>query len=427
MDYDLAEIAVLSASMRDETGRSSATALEHLTPQDFSSADRQKIFEVMTNLAPKCNEVDLMIAEPTLSSEIAYLSQQYGGGQIERYVDYLIEHRNHRAIELAILKAQDLIQEGGTAEEVASAFTQSVAKALSKRKGQVSLKDAATQAQSDFYKIDAGGVSAIPTGFSKLDAHLQGGLKNGSLYVIAARPGIGKSALAIHLAIQAAQKGIRSSYASLEMTSVECAGRLLTSVSGVPRPTAQGSLSHADRQKIEQTVKALRGWPITFKDDNQATLEAFCAFLAQQRLEGELGLAVIDYLQLLTSPGFSSRHEEVSAISRTMKSQALSLDVPVIGLSQLNRNLEAQNRKPALSDLRESGSIEQDADCVMLLSKEKEVSPSKDIIRIHLAKNRNGATGYVLVEFDKALGRFSTHVPSRLNEESPVSPSEHSW
>ena len=136
---------------------------------------------------------------------------------------------------------------------------------------------------------------------------------------------------------------------------------------------------------------------------------------------------MIDYLQLLTSPGFSSRHEEVSAISRTMKSQALSLDVPVIGLSQLNRNLEAQNRKPALSDLRESGSIEQDADCVMLLSKEKEVSPSKDIIRIHLAKNRNGATGYVLVEFDKALGRFSTHVPSRLNEESPVSPSEHSW
>ena len=211
------------------------------------------------------------------------------------------------------------------------------------------------------------------------------------------------------------------------MLASECAGRLLTSVSGVPRPTAQGELSHSDRQKIEQTVKALRGWPITFKDDNQATLEAFCAFLHQQRLEGELGLAVIDYLQLLTSPGFSSRHEEVSAISRSMKAQALELDLPVVALSQLNRNLEAQNRKPALSDLRESGSIEQDADVVMLLSKEKEVSPSKDVIRIHLAKNRNGQTGYVLADFDKRIGRFSTHVPSRLNDETPVSPSEPSW
>lgn len=427
MDYELAEIAVLAASMRDDTGRSSATALEHLTHEDFSSPERQRIFKAITKLAPNCNEVDVLIAEPSLADSVTYVSEQYGGGQIERYVDYLIEHRNHRAIELAILKAQDTIKDGGTAEEVASAFTHSVAKALSKRKGQVSLKDAATQAQADFLNIDAGGVSAIPTGFRKLDAHLQGGLKKGSLYVIAARPGIGKSALAIHLATQAAQKGIRSSYASLEMLASECAGRLLTSVSGVPRPTAQGELSHSDRQKIEQTVKALRGWPITFKDDNQATLEAFCAFLHQQRLEGELGLAVIDYLQLLTSPGFSSRHEEVSAISRSMKAQALELDLPVVALSQLNRNLEAQNRKPALSDLRESGSIEQDADVVMLLSKEKEVSPSKDVIRIHLAKNRNGQTGYVLADFDKSIGRFTTHVPSRLNDETPVSPSEPSW
>ena len=111
MDYDLAEIAVLAAAMRDDTGRSSATALEHLTPEDFSSPERQRIFKAITNLAPNCNEVDVLIAEPSLADSVTFVSEQYGGGQIERYVDYLIEHRNHRAIELAILKAQDTIKD----------------------------------------------------------------------------------------------------------------------------------------------------------------------------------------------------------------------------------------------------------------------------------------------------------------------------
>ena len=266
MDYELAEIAVLAASMRDDTGRSSATALEHLTPEDFSSPERQRIFKAITKLAPNCNEVDVLIAEPSLADSVTFVSEQYGGGQIERYVDYLIEHRNHRAIELAILKAQDTIKDGGTAEEIASAFTHSVAKALSKRKGQVSLKDAATQAQADFLNIDAGGVSAIPTGFSKLDAHLQGGLKKGSLYVIAARPGIGKSALAIHLATQAAQKGIRSSYASLEMLASGMRGTIAHFGERSPAPNRtrrafsfSQAEDRANRQGVTRMAHNLQG------------------------------------------------------------------------------------------------------------------------------------------------------------------------
>ena len=427
IDYDLAEVAVLASSMRDESGRSSATALQHLTSEDFSSLERKRIFTVLNKLGAKCNEVDVMMEEPELAETITYLAGQYGGGSIERYVDHLIEYRNHRSVKTALLQAEDDISLGKNAEEIASGFTSNVAKALSKRKGQVHIKDAAAQAQASFLEIDAGGVSAIPTGFSRLDSHLQGGLKRGSLYVIAARPGVGKSALAIHLAMQASRQGIRSSYASLEMPASECAGRLLSSVSGVPRPSGQGSLSVEEKNKLMDTTRALRNWPITFKDDNQATLTAFCAFLAQERLEGELGLAVIDYLQLLTCKGYESRTQEVSHISRTCKSQSMLLDLPLIALSQLNRNLETQNRKPALSDLRESGSIEQDADVVFLLDKEKELSPSKDVIRINLAKNRNGETGVTMVEFDKKLGRFSSYHEPVLHDAKPETPSKLPW
>jgi len=103
------------------------------------------------------------------------------------------------------------------------------------------------------------------------------------------------------------------------------------------------------------------------------------------------------------------------------------MEIPLIGLSQLNRNLETQNRKPALSNLRESGSIEQDADVVFLLDKEKELSPSKDVIRINLAKNRNGETGVVMVEFDKKLGRFSSYHEPVLHDAKTETSSQPSW
>ena len=427
MDYDLAEIAVLASAMRDDTGRSSACALEHLTEEDFGSTERQRIFSVISELSPACNDVDVMMALPELSETVSYVSQSYGGGKVERYVDFLIEHRNVRAVKRALLTAQDGVNEELSAEEIASGFTKDVASALTKRKGQVHVKHAVTDAHAEFLAQDAGDFSAIPTGFTRLDSNLGGGLRNGCLYVIGARPGVGKSALAIHLAMQAARKGIRSSYASLEMTASECAGRLLANASGVPRPTSQGALTAQHKTKLADTASSMKAWPITFKDDNQATLEAFGAFLAQQRLEGELGFAVIDYLQLLSSPGFESRTQEVSHISRSCKQMAMEYAVPIVALSQLNRSAARESRKPTLSDLRESGSIEQDADCVLLLDVEKELGPSKDCIWMNLAKNRNGETGQSFAEFEKPLGRFSTHIEPRLNDDKPVSPSELPW
>ena len=142
------------------------------------------------------------------------------------------------------------------------------------------------------------------------------------------------------------------------------------------------------------------------------------AFIAKQRIEGELGLVVIDYLQLLSSPGHDSRVQEVSHISRSLKAMAMKYEVPVLALST-QQSLESANRNPMLSDLRESGSIEQDADCVLLMHRETESDPINDDIICNVAKNRNGEERATKLTFNKPIGRFSTRVDTRLQHKKP--------
>ena len=196
IDYELAEQAVLSSMLHDESGVSTAQAGEALTKDDFSSLDRGTIFESCLRLSP-CNEIDLIIEHAHLKEEILFLSEKYGGGSIERYIEYLINHRNTRSVERALWKANDDLKESKPAEEISQTFVNTIAKSLSQRKGVVSCGSASKEAFAEFLEVDAGGTQAIPTGLEKLDAILGGGFKKGSLYVLAARPGVGKSALAI--------------------------------------------------------------------------------------------------------------------------------------------------------------------------------------------------------------------------------------
>jgi replicative DNA helicase len=415
IDYDLAEQAVLSAMLHDTSGVATAQAGEALTKDDFSSMDRSSIFETCLQLSP-ANEVDVIIKHPELQDEVMFISEKYGGGSITRYIDYLIEHRNTRAVEHALFHANDELKANKSAEEISQGFVNRIARSLSQRKGVVACSAASKQAHADFLEVDAGGTQALTTGLSRLDLILQGGFKKGSLYVLAARPGVGKSALAIQFTHECAKRGLRAAYASLEMTANEIAGRLLSSTSGVRKPVSKGFLQANHKQKLEAQVKAMQSWPITFKDDNEATLQSIQAFVSKQRIEGELGLVVIDYLQLLSVPGVDSRVQEISQISRQLKAIAMEFDIPVVALSQLNRALEAQNRNPMLSDLRESGSIEQDADCVMLMHRDEVIDPTKDVIICNVAKNRNGEERASKFLFDKSIGRFSTHVETRLND-----------
>jgi replicative DNA helicase len=155
----------------------------------------------------------------------------------------------------------------------------------------------------------------------------------------------------------------------------------------------------------------MRSWPIRFKDDAEDSIDSIVAFVQRESIERGVDLVVVDYLQLVNAPG-ESPNQRVSYASRAFKKLSMQQDVPVIVLSQLNRALETSGRAPALSDLRDSGSIEQDADIVMLLSRTEE-SKDTDSICVHVAKNRNGPGGKVNLVFEKAFGRFSQ--PERLN------------
>jgi len=421
MDYLVSEQAVLSACLADDTGRSSAQASERLTEDDFTSDAHRAIFKLIASSTEPINEVDVAIELPAYRAEAIELSEMHGGGMVDRYIEQVENTRNRRYAEHSLLIGMDLLKEGKSAEEIASTFNSKIAKALTKGSGQVKVGQAANQAYSEFLAIDAGDSSAISTSIPKLDYALGGGFQRGKLYVLAARPGIGKSALAIHFSHEIARLGYRVSYASLEMSAAECAGRLLSRESGVSRPRRAGDLLPAHRAKLEDAKNRMKAWPITFKDDSEATLDSFRAFLVQERAKGDVGLAVIDYLQLLSAPGHDSRVQEVSHISRSLKQMSMELDVPILALSQLNRALETQNRKPMLSDLRESGSIEQDCDCAFLLSSENKDNPLKEKILVHLAKNRGGENDMAcFLHFIKSLGRFEAHRETSLNDSEDI-------
>ena len=179
---------------------------------------------------------------------------------VDRWIgmDQLVDSRNRRLAERALMESMDLLKQGKPTEEIAGQFNMQVAKALSQGKGQVQAGKAAKEAYSEFLSIDAGDSSAIPTGFTKLNDYLGGGFTPGRLYCIGARPGVGKSALAIHFSHEIAKRGYRVAYASLEMSASECAGRLLSRESGVARPRQSGMLLPAHRKRLEDATKRMQ-------------------------------------------------------------------------------------------------------------------------------------------------------------------------
>ena len=407
----LAEVAVLAAMMRDDSNRSAALAMEHLTADDFTSDTTRLIFEACRTLTAPYNEIDVAL-ESGLNASCMEIAKLHGGGDITRYIDLLIASRQTNQVRAALLKATDSLKEGDP-QEVASAFIASCSTALASRRHAVSCGVAVKSALADFLATNEGGPNALPTGFNSLDELLGGGFKNGTVTILAARPGIGKSALALWFTLAAAHHGKKTSFISLEMSATECGGRLLTASSGQRRSYSKGGYSHENISELHDTANAMRSWPIRFKDDAEDSIDSIVAFVQREAIERGVDLVVVDYLQLVNAPG-ESPNQRVSYASRAFKKLSMQQDVPVIVLSQLNRALETSGRAPALSDLRDSGSIEADADIVMLLNRSGESAKADtDTICVHIAKNRNGPGGKVNLTFEKAFGRFSSS--PRLN------------
>jgi replicative DNA helicase len=273
--------------------------------------------------------------------------------------------------------------------------------------------------------LHRGGVSitGVPSGFPDLD-NLTSGFQRSELIIVAARPSMGKTAFCLNIASNAAQQNTGVAIFSLEMSKDALVQRLLCSAAGIDsQAVRQGRIRESDYPRIARASGILQSAPIWIDDTPALTLLEMRGKARRLRAESNVGLIVVDYLQLMRSPEYSdNRVQEISDISRSLKALARELEVPVIALSQLSRASEQRggDRTPMLSDLRDSGAIEQDADVVIFIHRpemykdlrekaEAQGTSVEGLADIHLAKHRNGPTGNFKLYFHKAFTRFDSY------------------
>lgn len=260
-------------------------------------------------------------------------------------------------------------------------------------------------------KSHSKGITGIPSGYSQLD-QMTSGFQGGDLIVLAARPSMGKTALALTLASHAAINGATVGFFSLEMSAEQLSLRLLSSESGIAHHHIRNATISSD-EWVELTSVAARLAEMKLFIDDSAMLNLMDlrAKARKLKVEHNLQLLVIDYLQLLhSSRRHENRHQEVSEISRSIKALAKELNIPIIALSQLSRAVDSRmDKRPMLSDLRESGAIEQDADLIMFLYRDIVYNPDAEnpaLSELIIGKQRNGPTGTVHLNFIRELTKF---------------------
>jgi replicative DNA helicase len=432
-----AERAVLGAILADNALIANVAEIVH--PDDFSSPAHSQIFGAMLGLDGTQRTVDHL----TLSEELKVRGELSGVGgpaylmgldQVVPVASNAVEYAKivkDQAIRRRLAKAGLEIQQlastdvGDLAELLDEAERRVFVIAEKRREGDlrpVSELLPQTLDLLDKMKMASSGVTGVSTGYVDLDLQLTG-LHGGELIVLAARPGIGKTSLAMNIALHVATKEEKATgIFSLEMPADQLLMRLLASHARVDMKKLRGGhrLSPSDEEKFQEVAGQLYNAPL-FIDDT-GSLSPFDLRAKARRLKqkhGKLGLIVIDYLQLMHLKGAESRQLEISEISRSLKALAKELEVPIIALSQLNRKVEERKGgKPMLSDLRESGAIEQDADVVMFIHREEEggdgdgapAESNRTAIPVELivAKQRNGPVGSVDLVFLSEFTRFES-------------------
>lgn len=258
------------------------------------------------------------------------------------------------------------------------------------------------------------------TGYQRLD-ELLGGLKKGELFILAGRPGTGKTAFALNVALNIAKGGFKVLFVSLEMSYEQICGRALSILSKV----SLGYIVHAklSQQSIDDCKRAadtFKDLPLFIKDCSFITIASLKTTIRQLKRNQGVDLVIIDYLQLIesTSNKYDNRETEISRISRGLKLLAKELDVPIIALSQLSRDIEKRKDTPKLSDLRGSGALEQDADQVAILYTPAEEDPTN--IVLYLEKNRNGAVGEVCLFFNNKIVTFGNGITVKIPSPEPI-------
>jgi replicative DNA helicase len=432
-----AEKTILGAILLDNAAH--AEAAEHVKPDDFSLDSHRRIFLRMGELVDSGRAVDIV----TLSNELSRYKEVEAVGGVA-YLASLTEGLPRRPViedYIRIVKDKSLLR------RLMGICSAAIAKAADQSQEAISVLD---ETESQLLEVSESGltqglqpldiiirdyfgsidnlykqgreVTGLPTYFTDFD-RMTSGLQKGELIIIAARPSMGKTALAINIAENAAIRGSAIvAIFSLEMSKASLVRRMLASQACVDqRKLQQGFFGREEHEKLQSALGLLVDSRIYIDDSAGGSLAEMRAKARRLKQNaGSLDLIIVDYLQLMSATipgvkkGYENRVQEVSAISRGLKAMAKELQVPVVALSQLSRSNEKRDdKRPMLSDLRESGSIEQDADVVVFIHREAYYNRDEDQSaedkaksEIIIAKQRNGPTGTVQMHFDSRYTRF---------------------
>ena len=411
-----AEQAVIGSMLTDQDAV--VAAIETLKPEDFYREDNKIIYEAILNIYNRAEPIDIITLKSELSSMgkldavggLEYIAQLPDKVPTTSNVDRYIKIVQDKAMLRNLIKtANEIISLGyDQTEDVEDVMDHAEKKIFDvmqrkNQKGYTSIKDILIESFTKLEELynQKQHVTGVPTGFIELDKKTAG-LHGSELILIAARPAMGKSAFALNIGTYAATRAnIPVAIFSLEMSKDQIGNRILCSEALVDSNNVRtGELNDEELSKLAETSGELSQAQIFVDDTPGISVMEIRAKCRKLKLEKNIGLVIIDYLQLIQGSGkSSSREQEIAEISRSLKILAKEIDVPVIALSQLSRAVESRpDHRPMLSDLRESGSIEQDADIVMFLYRDdyyNEESEKKNIAEVIIAKQRGGSTGTV--------------------------------
>lgn len=397
-----------------------------LKPEHFHHAGHKVIFEAMRTIEKKEEPIDVA----TVITHIGVDKMGLVGGisYLASLPNYVLSTETYHTYEKYILDAWKLRQ----AEQIAKKLQEEVvtstdAKVISEAVAELSrLEEVGFDQDADIYQStmevfeemenDTGEITGVDTGFYDLNAYLSG-LQNGDLIILAARPSIGKTAFALNIGLTAAKKGVQTTIFSLEMNQKSLIRRMMCAegkIDATKMRNPRRLFGDEDWPRATLAASQISSLPLHIYDKPNVTTQEIRAKARKlkRKYPNEQHLIIIDYLQLIKGGGNPNRVQEVAEISRDLKLIARELDVPVLVLSQLSRGVEQrQNKRPMLSDLRESGSIEQDADVILFLYREDyydRETEKKNIIEVIIAKQRNGAVGKVELVFLKPYQKFQS-------------------
>jgi len=422
-----AERTVLGAVLVDNAAFNSAA--EILSRDDFFRESHRRIFDAMASLAERSQPIDLVTLKDELSRAAA-LEAVGGAAYLASLVDGVprlpnVDEWSRIIKEKAVLRnlihasnriVQSCFEGGEDAAEILDRAEKAIFDLAERRirQGFVGIREVV---KGSFRTIDQLSqsrelVTGVPTGFVDLDEKTTG-LQKGDLIIIAGRPAMGKTSLGLNIAQHASKTtGESVGIFSLEMSKEQLVLRMLCSDARVDAHRLRtGNLQEKDWARLAKAYAELSACKIFIDDSATLTPLEIRAKCRRLKAEHGLGMIIVDYLQLVSMSGrVENRQQEISAISRSLKGLAKELETPVVALSQLSRAPEARTEKrPQLSDLRESGAIEQDADVVMFIFREEEYKPSEEnrgIAELIIGKQRNGPTGMIKLAFIKEFTRF---------------------